>query len=248
MRTLSFKIVALLLILIGIAMGCSSSGDSTDSDNTNTQSNPSGNTSEPTSNPPGSFSLTFPNNNEVCQEGAAVADQPNQLVINFKWSASVNASSYELQVIDAESGNVVVNSQTSLTNQDVQVTKGTLYKWKVIASNDDGEVSSSEWGFYSRGEGVGNYVPYPVYDIQLTFDQTTDVLNVQWHAADEDDDPLTYDITVYEDGVEIYSDTDIEVNSITDLPVVSGASYYAIITVKDGISATTTTSNEVVYE
>ena len=246
MRIVSFKIVALLLI--GVAMGCSSSGDSTDSDNTNPSSNPSDNTSEPTSNPPGSFSLTFPNNNEVCQEGAAVADQPNELIINFKWSASANASSYELQVIDSESANEVANSQTSLTNQDVQVTKGTLYKWRVTASNNDGEVASSEWGFYSRGEGVGNHVPYPAYDIQLNFNQTTDVLNVQWQAADEDEDPLAYDIEVYEDGMEIYSDTDIDVNSITDLPAVLGASYYVIITVKDGISATSTTSIEVVYE
>ena len=246
MRTLSFKIVVLLLL--GIAMGCSSSGDSEDSGNTIALPNPSGNPSQPTSNPPGSFSLTFPNNNEVCQEGAAVADQPNELVINFKWSTSSNASSYELQVIESESGNEVFNSQTSLTNQDVQVTKGTLYKWIVTASNDDGEVSSSEWGFYSKGEGVGNYVPYPAYDIQLTFEQTTDVLNVQWQAADEDEDPLTYDIKVYEDGVEIYSDTDIDVNSITNLPAVFGASYYAIITVKDGINATTTTSIEVIYE
>ncbi len=214
-------------------MGCSSGGDSTDTDNTN---------------PPGSFSLTFPNNNEVCQEGAAVADQPNELVINFKWSASSNASSYELQVIDAESDDEVFNAQTSLNNQDVQVTKGALYKWKVTASNDDGEVSSSEWGFYSRGEGVGNYVPYPAYGIQLTFDQATDVLTVQWQAADEDEDPLTYDIEVYEDGVEIYSDTDLDISEITDLPAVFGASYYVVITVKDGISATTTTSIEVVYE
>ena len=246
MRTLLFKIVSILLI--GITIGCSSSGNSEDNDNTNPQSNPSGNTSEPTTNPPGSFSLTFPNNNEVCQEGAAVANQPNELIINFKWSTSANASSYELQVIDSESGNEVVNSQTSLTNQDVQVTKGTLYKWKVIASNDDGEVSSLEWGFYSRGEGVGNYVPYPAYDIQLTFDQTADILNVQWQAADEDEDPLTYDIKVYEDGVEIYSDTDIDANSITDIPAVFGASYYAIITVKDGISATTASSEEFIYE
>lgn len=233
----------LFLLLVGLIVACSSSGDGGNENEPTNPTNP-----EPASNPPGSFSLTFPNNNEVCQEGAAVADQPNELVINFKWSASSNASSYELQVLDSESDNEVANTQTSLTNQDVQVTKGTLYKWKVTASNDDGEVSSPEWGFYSKGEGVGNHVPYPAYDIQLTFDQDTDELNVQWQAADEDEDPLIFDIIVYEDGSEIFYVTDLDVKSITDLPAVFGASYYASITVNDGISATTTTSTEVVYK
>ena len=245
MKIYHFSLISSLLVGF---VSCSSSDDGGNDNIPTNTTNPQPIATPPVATPPGSFSLSFPNNNEVCQEGAAVADQPNELVINFKWSTSSNASSYELQVIESESGNEVFNSQTSLTNQDVQITKGTLYKWRVTASNDDGEVSSSEWGFYSRGEGVGNYVPYPAYDIQLTFDHDTDVLNVQWQAADEDEDPLTYDIKVYEDGVEIFSDTDLDISSITNLPAVFGASYYAVITVKDGISGTTTTSTEVIYE
>ena len=238
-----YRLSLISSILVGLIVSCSSSGgDGNDSNPTN-PTNP-----QPIATPPGSFSLTFPDNNEVCQKGASVADQPNELVINFKWAASSNASSYELQVTESESGNELINSQTSSTNHDVQVTKGTLYKWKVIASNDDGEVSSSEWGFYSGGEVVGNYVPYPAYDIQLIFDQTTDVISVQWQAADEDEDPLTFDIKVYEDGEEIFSDTDLDISSITNLPAVFGSSYYAIITVKDGVSSTTISSTEVSFE
>lgn len=238
------------VLLIGILISCSSDGDGDTNSPTipvPTQ-DPGGNSGNPTTVPPSDFSLSFPNNSEICQEGAAVANDPQSLRINFKWAASLNASGYELQIIDAESGNVVSKTQTSLTNLDVQVSKGTLYKWKVIASNDEGEVSSAEWGFYSKGESIGNFVPYPAYDIQLTFDQSSDELNVQWLATDEDEDILTYDIKVHKDGEEIISETDFEINSITNIPAVLGASYFVMITVKDEISATTTTSTTVIYE
>lgn len=239
-----------LLILFGLFISCSPSGDE-DPDpvnNSNPVTNPTGNTGGTTSNPPGSFSLTFPNNNEVCQEGAAIANQPNKWLIEFKWAASSNADKYEITVVESESGSEVAKSETSSTNQYIEVDKGRLYRWSVKAINEDGEYTSSQWSFYSKGGVIGNFVPYPAYNIAFEFDNNNDLLTVSWDAADEDGDSLTFDVSILENGNEIYNESGLTSSVITGIPVLLNATYQAIITVKDGISSTTKVSQEVVYE
>lgn len=253
MRAQLIKITTILLI--GFTVSCSSGGDEDTTTNTqnnsNPTTNPSGNTGgggDNSSAPPGSFSLTFPNNAEVCQDGAAVANQPEKLIINFRWTASNNANSYELSLIESKSGNEVEKIEASTTNKDITLDKGTLYSWSVKASNVDGEVNSSQWSFYSRGESTANYVPYPAYNIVFDFDTTNDLLTITWQASDEDGDTLNYNVAIFENTIEIYNETDLTNNTVTNIPVFVGGQYYAIISVNDGISTTSTTSQIVLYE
>lgn len=248
MKSLSYSMIFTICVSFFVSCSSGEDGDNNTQNRPDPVATPTGDTGGSSSTPPGSFSLTFPNNNEVCQEGAAVADLPDKLLINFKWSSSANATSYEILVVESASGNEVAKLQTSSTDQDVEVNKGKLYQWKVTATNDDGEFSSSEWSFYSEGVGLGNYVPYPAYNIELIFDSNNDLLSVQWDASDEDGDTLTYDIKIFEDNVEIILETDLSTNILSDIPVALGSSYYAEITVNDGISATSTTSQEFKYE
>lgn len=198
--------------------------------------------------PPENFNLIFPVNNEICQAGEIVTDQSDKLLINFKWNVSLNADSYELIVQDSNSNTEVTKIITSSTNQDVQIDKGRLFQWQVTALNEIGKLASVQWGFYSRGESISNYVPYPAYEIELNFNKTSNTLAVQWQASDEDGDPLSFDIKVFEDGTEVLSQVGLDSNSIKDIPVLLGAKYYIDITVKDGISATTISSSEIIFE
>ncbi len=191
---------------------------------------------------PADFSLLFPYNNEVCLEGALVADQPTKLMINAKWEASASATEYDLSVIDSKTGKEVAHTKTTNTNADMVLTKGTLYQWSITAINQDKSKKSSQWSFYTRGEGVGNHVPYPVHNISFIADTVNDSLAIEWKAADEDNDTLTFNVKVFENDLEIESYSNLENPSIDFIDGIPGAKYHLVITVSDGTSETTTTS------
>ena len=101
---------------------------------------------------------------------------------------------------------------------------------------------------YSKGETYGNHVPYPAFNIVFTFDTANVLLTVQLEASDADGDNLIYSAVIFENGLEIFSVSDLTVNSLSDIPVFVGAEYNAIISVNDCISTTSISSQAVLYE
>ncbi|WP_422083349.1 hypothetical protein [Ulvibacterium sp.] len=220
--------------IVLIIVSCSSKGSGSDD---GMEPEPSQGTEEPAS-----FSLLFPHNNEVCLEGALVADEPTQLLINAKWEDSLHATEYDVSVIDSKTGEEVTHITTANTNTDMALTKGTLYQWSVTAINKDKIKKSVQWSFYTRGEGLGNHVPYPAHNISFYTNPSNEILTVEWEAADEDNDVLTFDVKVFENDLEIDSYLNLEEPSIDITDSVPGAKYYLVITVSDGASETTTDS------
>ena len=248
MKTLLNIMTTISLIVVFISCSSGDDGDSSTPTIPNPTQSPGNNSGNPTTTPPDSFNLIFPNNSEICQTGTAVANAPQRILINFKWAVSSNADYYELSVVASESDNEVANLRTTSTDQDVEIDKGKLYQWSVKSANDDGEFTSSQWSFYSIGEAVGNFIPYPAYNIQFEFDSLNDLLSIQWEASDEDGDSLSFDIVLYENDIQIFNQTDLTVNTSSNIPVTIGAHYYATITVKDQIAATSKTSATVIYQ
>ena len=82
----------------------------------------------------------------------------------------------------------------------------------------------------------------------LTFDTTNDLLTLQWEASDEDGDNLTYDVIIFENDSEIYNEINLSTSEVSNIPIIVGGVYYAEIAVKDGVSTTSTSSQEVTYE
>lgn len=191
---------------------------------------------------PEGFSLVFPSNNDICQAGDLIANEPNKLGVSMQWEKSKNATSYELSVTDMETGAEEVSLKTNTIGADVVLTKATLYQWKITAINDHGENESAQWSFYTKGNGVGNHVPYPAYDFSFTIATASNMLSVSWKASDEDEDPLSYDVKVLENDIVISTHSDYLDQSLADIEVSIGATYHLIVTVKDGISETTTRS------
>jgi len=109
--------------------------------------------------------------------------------------------------------------------------KGKPYQWNVMSANDNGK-----------------YVPYPAYNIQLAFDSLNDLLTIHWEASDVDGDSLSYDLVLFENDIEVLNETDLTVNTKSNIPVAVGAHFFATIIVEDEIGATSKTSSTVVYQ
>ena len=116
--------------------------------------------------PPGVSSLSFPENNKVCQEGASVSDTESS--VDFQWAASENTNSYDLIINDIEAETSNTYSEITATNKEVNLTTAKSYSWKIVSkSNESAEtVSSDLWQFYLAGQGEENFAPYPT-NIQI---------------------------------------------------------------------------------
>ncbi len=195
---------------------------------------------------PENFSLVFPSNNSICQAGDLIADQPDKLGITMKWEKSNNATLYRLSITDLATGFEEVKLETNNNIAEVVLTKATLYQWKITATNKNGQNESTLWSFYTEGEGIGNHVPYPAYDFRFSI-ETMAMLTVDWKASDEDNDLLLYDVTVFENDTVLEVFTDLVDKQVSNMAITLGSTYYLTVTVKDGVSETTTTSPAFTY-
>ena len=84
--------------------------------------------------------LISPNNNEACFDGTILND--TQSSVDFQWSASENAVSYEVLVNNlANQTSQVYGSVTNLLN--ITLTNAEPYSWSVNALGEDGTTPAS---------------------------------------------------------------------------------------------------------
>jgi len=229
MKTQSYIGILLLSILL---FSCSAEDDSGSSTPPTTTQQPSP-TPAPQVPTPGKSSLSAPDNNEVCFEGEAV-DTSNSAV-TFKWDASSDTDSYDLQITNQETSVTQTESGITLTSKEVTLATDISYGWKVISkSKDTSETSTSEiWQFYLAGDGQENYAPFPATIVNPSSGASVDASDgkiiLSWGGNDPDEsDTLTY--TIYfddTDGLQDPSEDNTGVSETSlEVSVESGKTYY----------------------
>jgi hypothetical protein len=106
------------------------------------------------------FNLVYPNNNESCLDATKINDTQSQ--VNFRWSASLYAESYTLNVTNLMTS-ASQNIQSTESSLSVTLSHSEPYSWKVTAQGEQGSdpISTEAWKFYLAGENVINYAPFP---------------------------------------------------------------------------------------
>jgi len=137
----------------------------------------------------GAFNLVFPDNNLICTEGEDTGN--DEVSINFMWSASANATSYDLEITNQDSGGEI-NESSSTTEKTVVIPKGTQFTWTITAKLGDAVKSSDPWSFYSEGIAQESYAPFPA-TITVT-DNGNASVEIAWEGSDLDDDISSYEI------------------------------------------------------
>ena len=243
MKTQSYIGILLLSILL---FSCSAEDDSGSSTPSTTTQQPSP-TPAPQVPTPGKSSLSAPDNNEVCFEGEAV-DTSNSAV-TFKWDASSDTDSYDLQITNQETSVTQTESGITLTSKEVTLATDISYGWKVISkSKDTSETSTSEiWQFYLAGDGQENYAPFPATIVNPSSGASVDASDgkiiLSWGGNDPDEsDTLTY--TIYFDDIDGLQDPSGDNTGISEtsleVSVESGKTYYWRVKTSDEKSSSFT--------
>ncbi len=243
MKTQSYIGILLLSILL---FSCSAEDDSGSSTPPTTTQQPSP-TPAPQVPTPGKSSLSAPDNNEVCFEGEAV-DTSNSAV-TFKWDASSDTDSYDLQITNQETSETQTESGITLTSKEVTLATDISYGWKVISkSKDTSETSTSEiWQFYLAGDGQENYAPFPATIVNPSSGASVDASDgkiiLSWGGNDPDEsDTLTY--TIYFDDIDGLQDPSGDNTGISEtsleVSVESGKTYYWRVKTSDEKSSSFT--------
>lgn len=143
---------------------------------------------------PEAVALQFPNADEICQSGEFL--NGGEITIPFRWLASENAGSYRLEVVhqtsnEKETLEVPVGT-TEMVETTLDLDPGSLYSWVVFTLKDNLETKSEERSFYSRGEVVNSYVPFPA-TITIT-DAGNGAVTIAWQSTDVENDIVGYDV------------------------------------------------------
>ncbi|MDO6471431.1 hypothetical protein [Maribacter sp. 1_MG-2023] len=182
----------------------------------------------------GAFNLEFPENNLICTEGE---DNGNDGVsIEFQWSASTNATSYELEITNQETNSTDTRTVTT-TSLAVGLPKGTQFSWTVTAILGAKTLASDSWNFYSVGTSTENFAPFPA-EISVS-DNGDGTVNVSWVGEDLDDDLVSYDVYIGTSGnLELILEN--TTNENTNYNITAGQQYIVEIVSKDSNDNTST--------
>ncbi|MGB2273399.1 MAG: hypothetical protein ACPH2K_03420 [Flavicella sp.] len=149
--------------------------------------------------------LTYPLNNESCNEGTTNSEDATKSDITFLWNSSTEVVSYELYLNNVSRKSLSKFSSTE-SAFDATIDKGATYSWWIITTYNttdaDGnsttvkETSATHY-FYSVGEAIESYVPYPS---QLTSPANSSTLkdkeatNLVWSGSHPDGEIISYEV------------------------------------------------------
>jgi hypothetical protein len=233
MRILPF--LSSLLICLTILYSCSSES-SNDSNETDIE-NPA--------TLPGKPVGILPINAETCSDFEEVPGETDKAIIYFSWSVADNASSYVMEVF--ESGSKVNTSTVGTTSTKLTLDKGKSYSWTVTAINQDGENTSNTFSFITPGQPISNFAPYAA-EISVDFDSANHEMTITWVGSDEDNDPLTYDVIIMENGITLEQYEDLTESGIAPISVSINATYTIKVTSKDNFGNFSVSTQSIILD
>jgi len=191
----------------------------------------------------GAFNLVFPDNNLICTEGEDTGN--NEVSINFMWTASTNATGYDIEITNQNSG-AKINETSTTGEKTVVLPKGQQFTWMVTAKSGDATKNSDPWSFYSEGIAQENYAPFPA-TITVT-DNGDNSIDIEWEGSDLDDDIISYEVYfgTNEEPSLVHSATD-DSESLTQ-SIVYGTNYYLEIVTIDSLGNMSTAKKTINYE
>jgi hypothetical protein len=134
-------------------------------------------------------------------------------------------------------------SAGTTTSRRIDLLKGTPYSWYVVSRNASGEtVTSGTWKFYNAGVPVSNHPPFPADLVSPAMSSTiTDATVIlKWDGSDIDNDIVNHKVYMDSNTNPTTLVGTVTVESIENLPVTPGGTYYwKIVTTDGGGNATT---------
>ncbi|WP_224490087.1 DUF5018 domain-containing protein [Robertkochia flava] len=145
---------------------------------------------------PVAVNLEFPLNNAVCIEGQETSN--GNLLVSFGWRDAEH-DYYEVEITNLETEQTFKSSVTT-NSFKTELSRNTPFSWKVISRVNDREdkAESDLWKFYTSGEGISNYAPFPAEltapEDRTVLEKTQLTVDFSWEASDIDDNTLEYDL------------------------------------------------------
>ncbi len=180
--------------------------------------------------PPAKAIGTLPANGEPCSDYEEVVGDDSKVLVLFNWNAAQFTDSYVLTIL--EGNNQVFNNSFNSLSTSVELDRGKTYTWSVTSVNEDGQTNGDSYSFTTPGVPIGNFAPYTA-EITVMFNEVTSEMTVSWVGSDEDGDPLTYDVQVFEEGISIFESLDLTVSEIDPISFISNANYEVEVISRD---------------
>ncbi|WP_420604158.1 hypothetical protein [Flagellimonas sp.] len=182
------------------------------------------------SKPPSKTIGTLPTNGEPCSDYEEVDNDDVKVLVEFRWNAAQLAQNYVLEIFEGTTE--VFKSSFNNLEAKVQLDRGKTYSWSLTAVNNDGETAGDTYSFTTPGIPEANYAPYAAA-ITIEFNTQNMEMSVAWVGSDEDNDELTYDVTVSENESILVEETDYNMESINPVAFKNGENYSVEVISKD---------------
>ncbi|MEO9571260.1 MAG: hypothetical protein ABJH82_13665 [Polaribacter sp.] len=176
--------------------------------------------------------LSFPTDNFLCIENTVAFDWADA------FESETSIINYTIIIAkDRTLLDVIENSTVNESEITVTLDKATAYYWKVIALNTENneEISSDIFSFYTKGEGILNYAPFASEIVEPIDNSVISVnsLDLKWIGSDADfGDVLTYELYFSETATPALLEDSLTTESYTVATEV-GKTYYWKVNVVD---------------
>ncbi|NAY93497.1 hypothetical protein GTQ34_16440 [Muricauda sp. JGD-17] len=174
----------------------------------------------------------YPTNGLLCIENP----------IEFSWNSAIDKEgdeiTYEIEIASDESfTNLIEKTTVNETKKTFTLEKGIELNWRVRAKDNKNNVSdfSTNWKFYTEGEGIVNYLPFKptLLNPILNSTVTGNSVSLEWSSSDVDGDELVYDLYFGNSNPPSLFQENISDNTYS-IGIIENQIYYWKIIVKDG--------------
>jgi hypothetical protein len=217
------KVIIALAMISLITVSCGSDDSNGDGNNTAT------------------VALSLPTDNSECISGTSVNNLQSTVI--FEWAAVANTETYFVNVMNLNNQALLQYNAGTATSHSIDLLKGTPYSWYVTSKKASGEMARSRtWKFYNAGAPVSNHAPFPADLVSPAMSSTiTDAtVMLKWDSSDIDNDIVNHKVYMDNNTNPTTLVGTVTAESIENLPVTPGGTYYwKIVTTDGGGNATT---------
>jgi fibronectin type 3 domain-containing protein len=183
-----------------------------------------------------SFTATAPDTTDPTQPGAPVLNVISPTQINLTWAASTDASGIKNYVVERCSGTAnctgyaVIASPTATSYNDLGLTQGTIYRYRIKAVDNANRSSS-----YSISSNATTPVPdttAPNISATQAISVTTNAATITWTTNEASDSYVEYGLTTTY-GTVVTNATMVTNHSIPIGPLAAGTVYHFRVKSKD---------------